>query len=147
MTKKLGLGLILLLAGANLASADDRKDAGSAVNEKEFTLGLIQKEVRIGMSQADLVSAIGSPNILTRDSQGHEAWVYDKIASEAQWKSSGFRAGGGGMGAVGSTVLLGMLSGHNSSDKSTTSQRTLTVVIRFDTDGRVEFFSFHATRF
>jgi hypothetical protein len=146
--KSIGLGTMLVLSGATLSVAAERREEGKpGSGEREFTLGLVQKEVRIGMSQAELVSALGSPNILTRDSNGREAWVYDRIASEAHFKSSGFAAGGGGLGSVGSSLLLGVLRGHNNSERSTTSQRTLTVVIRFDPDGQVESMSFHATRF
>lgn len=147
MTIRIGLGTVLLLTAANLAGAAERRDDRKPASEREFTLGLVQKEVRIGMSQADLVSALGSPNILTRDSQGREAWVYDKLASEARFKSSGLGAGGGALGSAGSTLLLGVLSGHVKDERVSSSQRTLTVVIRFDLEGRVESFSFHATRF
>jgi hypothetical protein len=148
MKREIGLGTILLLAGANLTGAGEpRREATKPVGETEFTLGLVQKEVRIGMSQADLVSALGSPNILTRDSQGRESWVYDKFATEARVKSSGFGASAGGLGNVGSSLLLGVLSGYSRNERAASTQRTLTVVIRFDKDGRVESFSFHASRF
>jgi len=147
MMKEIGLGTVLLLAGANLAGAAQRRDEPKAASERELTLGLVQKEVRIGMSQADLVSALGSPNILTRDSQGRESWVYDKFATEARVKSSGFGAGASGVGSVGSSLLLGILNGYSRDEKAASTQRTLTVVIRFDSDERVESFSFHASRF
>ncbi len=136
--------LVLAMAVAGSAGAEGVK---RGPDDREFTLGLVQKEVRTGMSQADVAASIGSPNILTRDSQGREAWVYDKIATEAQTRSSGFGGGGGGLGAPGTSLLLGVLSGHVRNQKSSSTQRTLTVVIRFGADARVESFSFHATRF
>jgi hypothetical protein len=145
--REIGLGTVLLLAGATLAGAEKRRDEPKPAGEKEFTLGLVQKEVRLGMSQADLVSALGSPNILTRDSQGRESWVYDKFATEARVKSSGFGAGAGGIGGAGSSLLLGVLNGYSRDEKAVSTQRTLTVVIRFDPDGKVESFGFHASRF
>ena len=54
----------------------------SNIPEKELTLGIVQKEIKVGMSQADVISVLGSPNIVTRDSEGRETWVYDKIATE-----------------------------------------------------------------
>ncbi len=146
MIKTIGLGTALLLAACG-ASAAAGGDDTKAAREREFTLGLVQKEVRIGMSQAELVSALGSPNILTRDSQGRESWVYDKIATEVRVKSSGFGGGAGGVDTPGSAVLFGLLSGHRRSERAESSQRTLTVVIRFDVEGRVESFAFHASRF
>jgi hypothetical protein len=145
MMREIGLGTVLLLLGANLAGAEKRQP--KLAEDREFTLGLVQKEVRVGMSQADLVSALGSPNILTRDSPGRESWVYDKFATEARVKSSGFGAGAGGVGSVGSSLLLGVLNGYSTDAKTASTQRTLTVVIRFGPDGRVESFGFHASRF
>ena len=147
MIKRVGLGFVLLLAGAHLAGASERRQEPKATSEREFTLGLVQKEVRVGMSQADLSSALGSPNILTRDSQGRESWVYDKFATEARVTSSGFGGGAGGLGSAGTSLLLGLLNGYKKDEKTVSSQRTLTVVIRFEPDGRVESFSFHASRF
>ena len=145
MTKGIGVGTVLLLAWANGMGAAEREP--KAARESELTLGLVQKEVRIGMSQADLVSALGSPNILTRDSKGREAWVYDRFATEARVTSTGYGGSTGAMAGVGTTLLLGLLSGEMRDEKVVSSQRTLTVVIRFDLDGRVESFAFHSTRF
>lgn len=147
MTRRSGLGTILLLTGATLAVAAERNAPAKTSSESDFTLGLVQKEVRLGMSGADLVSALGSPNILTRDARGRETWVYDRFATEIRVKSSGLGGGGGGMGSAGSSLLLGLLNGHLADEKSVTSQRTLTVVIRFDLEGRVESFAFHSSRF
>jgi hypothetical protein len=146
-TRELGFGAVLLLAAAGLAGAAERGEKAKPSGEREFTLGLVQKEVSIGMSQADLASALGSPSILSRDSQGRECWVYDKLATEARVKASGIGAGASGFGIVGSTLLLGMLNGYTRDEKVVSSQRTLTVVIRFDRDARVESFAFHASRF
>jgi len=136
------------LAATVLAAPAGAEEAGKRKpEERDFTLGLVQKEIRIGMSQADVAAAVGSPNVLTRDDQGREAWVYDKFATEAQLKSSGFGGGGGATGTPGTSLLLGVLSGHVRNQKSSSTQRTLTVVIRFDADARVESLRFHATRF
>jgi hypothetical protein len=79
--------------------------------------------------------------------EGRECWVYDKLATEARVKTSGMGAGAGGIGSAGSTLLLGMLSGYARDEKAVSSQRSLTVVIRFDREARVESFAFHASRF
>ncbi|MEI6127326.1 MAG: hypothetical protein WCQ99_12320, partial [Pseudomonadota bacterium] len=54
-----------------------------SAKEREMTLGIVQKEIRAGMSQATVAEALGSPNIVTRDEDGQETWIYDKIATEA----------------------------------------------------------------
>ena len=147
MTKGIGLGTILILVGAGVAGAADRTGDAKLAREWEFTLGLVQKEVHVGMSQADLVSVLGSPNILTRDSHGRESWVYDKFATEAQVKTSGFGGGAGGIGGAGTSVLFGVLNGYRRNETAVSSQRTLTVVNRCDEDGQVESCAFHSSRF
>lgn len=103
--------------------------------EQQLTVGLVQKEIRAGMSQAEVAEALGSPNIVTRDSDGKETWIYDKIGTEAS-----YRSGGGG----GSILIL---SASHSTSVSQTTQRTLTVIIKFGGDQRVESFTYHASTF
>ncbi len=55
--------------------------------EREMTVGIVQKEIRVGMTQADVAEALGSPNIVTRDSDCNESWIYDKIATEVSYYS------------------------------------------------------------
>lgn len=135
---------LLLLAAAPGAAAAGGPGQAPA-DERAFTLGLVQKELKVGMSQTDVVAALGSPNLVTRNGPGREAWVYDKVASEARVRSTVLGGGAGGMG--GASLILGFLGGHVRDDKSVTTQRTLTVVVRFSADGAVESFSFHASRF
>jgi len=138
-----GLGVALFLAVAAVAGAGEATKPA----EQPFTLGLAQRELKVGLAQAELVAALGSPNILTRDSQGRETWVYDRIATESSAKSNGFGVGAGAVGTTASSLIGGLLSGHSRSETTSTSQRTLTVLVRFDASGRVESFSFHASRF
>lgn len=135
------------LLGSALNATGAEKAAGTAGAEREFTLGLVQRQLRTGMSQTDVVEALGSPNLVTRNGQGREAWVYDRVASEARLTSSGIGAGAGGVGTPGTSLVLGLLSGHRRDERSVTTQRTLTVVVRFDAGGAVESFSFHSSRF
>ena len=100
-----------------------------------MTLGVVQKEIRRGLSQADVAEALGSPNIVTRDSAGLETWVYDKTATEASYSNST---------TYGTILIVGFAQNAGA---SSTSQRTLTVVIKFSTDGKVDTFSYHASRF
>jgi hypothetical protein len=119
------------------------KDASSSA----FTLGMVQKELRAGLSQADVVERLGAPNILTRDGEGREAWVYDKVSSEVEASSGNVGVAGAGTGVAGTFVgLLGISAGKRS-EKARSSQRTLTVVVRFSTAGQVESYSWHDSRF
>lgn len=70
-----------------MTAAQHQLNLGSS-QEREMTLGIVQKEIRVGLSQADVAAALGSPNIVTKDSADKETWVYDKIASEASYSAS-----------------------------------------------------------
>ncbi len=131
--KKIAIACIVLAAFVT-AGCGGKKEP-QAANEKELTLGVVQKEIRPGMSQADVAEALGSPNIVTKDSAGKETWIYDKIASEASYSTSG---------GYWTLILFGM-SGQQGTSRTT--QRTLTVVIKFDKRSNVETLSYHASKF
>jgi outer membrane protein assembly factor BamE (lipoprotein component of BamABCDE complex) len=122
-----------------------------STQEQEMTVGIVQKEIRRGMSQGDVALALGSPNIVSSDSAGKETWIYDKIATEASYSNSrgGLGGLGGILGAPGSVLLLGLGQGdyQKNAGASATTQKTLTVVIKFDDQDRVENATYHSSRF
>ena len=146
MFRTVVVALAVVAVGVVPAGAGDRAKAKETPSSA-FTLGVVQKELRAGLSQADVVERLGAPNILTRDGEGREAWVYDKVSSEIEASSGNVGVAGGGMG-VGSSFmgLLGINAGKRS-DKARSSQRTLTVVVRFSAAGTVETFTWHDSRF
>lgn len=146
MFRNLSVVLVVAVTGVAPAVAGERGKT-KAEASREFTLGVVQKALRPGLSQADVAERLGSPSILTREADGREAWVYDKVSSEVEL--SGASVGVGGLGSgVGSTFwgLLGVGAGKRS-EKATSSQTTLTVVIRFSAAGGVESFTWHVSRF
>ena len=114
-----------------------------AEDSDRVTVGTVQKEVRIGMSGADVASVLGSPNIVTTDSERRETWVYDKISSEVAYSESGGSIVGLIFGGSGGALA----GGSSSAGATSTSQRTLTVVIKFDEQKMVRDFSYHSSRF
>ncbi len=119
-----------------------RDDSGD-----RMTVGKVQKEIRVGMSGAEVAQVLGSPNIVSTDEERREVWIYDKISTETAYSTS--------EGGVASLILVGLtdvflgggggLSG--SSGASSTSQRTLTVIIKFDENKQVRDFAYHTSRF
>lgn len=112
-----------------------------------LSVAKVQREIKIGMSSADVVSALGSPNIVTTDDQRREQWVYDKVATDTVYSSSS-----GGIGAL----ILGFnehgaiapSTGYNqSAGAKSTSQRTLTIIIKFDKQAKVRDFAYHNSSF
>jgi outer membrane protein assembly factor BamE (lipoprotein component of BamABCDE complex) len=139
--RKVITAYILILFSIGCTPAYHQEKLAST-KEREMTVGLVQKEIRVGMSQTEVAEALGSPNIVTRDENGKESWVYDKIASEASYSKSNVSGVGGGGGTTGNTLLLGLISGGYESGASSTTQKTLTVVIKFDQDHLV-----HSSKF
>ena len=137
--------VLVMLAGCQTA-AQHR----SAVQNEEgdrVTVGKVQREIRVGMSSADVIRVLGSPNIVTTDDQRRESWIYDKVATDKAYSTSS-----GGISAlilgVGGGVLGHLTPGvTNSAGASSTSQRTLTIIIKFDANATVRDFAYHASKF
>ena len=119
--------------------------------ERQMTVGTVQREIRQGMSGAEVAEVLGSPNIVTTDGEGREVWIYDKISTDVTYS----RSSGGGIiglliGGISGDVLAGGGAGGSvsrSAGAESTTQRTLTVVIKFDENKRVRDFAYHASRF
>lgn len=127
---------------ANLGSTTDR----------ELTLGLVQKQLHKGLSGAELVQSFGSPNIVTKDENGMETWVYDKIATESSYSNSNQGVGLAADIQTGIDRTAARVSTPNGSvsfgsGASNATQRTLTIVIKFNGQERVESYSYHSTKF
>lgn len=125
---------LLLLASACQSAATHTKAVSDEQTEK-FTLGVVQMKVQKGMSQADVARGLGSPNIVTKDANGREAWIYDKAAREVSYSRD--------QGGV--WLILGAYSKEAGAARST--QRTLTVVIKYDDKGLVDDVTYHSSQF
>lgn len=121
------------------------------VNEQQMTLGIVQRNIKVGTSQTDVALALGSPNIVTQDAEGRETWIYDKVSSITSYGNSGFGVGvgglGGGMGSVGFGGGLGNVAYNKNGGTVQSVQKTLTVVLKFDKNNNVESFSYHMSSF
>lgn len=142
MKYKASFLLFFALVLAGCSPQQHLADVQSAT-DKNLTVGNVQREIKIGMSGAEVAAVLGSPNIVSTDEDRNEVWVYDKISTEVAYsRSSGGIAGlifgpkGGGIGAA-----------SQNSGASSKSQRTLTVIIKFDKDGKVFDFDYHSSRF
>jgi outer membrane protein assembly factor BamE (lipoprotein component of BamABCDE complex) len=138
--------MLPLLAAFALAGCTAQQHAANvraAEDENRLTVGSVQREIRMGMSGAEVAEVLGAPNIVTTDENRNETWIYDRIASDVTYsRSSGtivgliFGSSGGGVGA-----------GTTNSGSTSRTQRTLTVVIRFDENNMVNDFSYHSSQF
>ncbi|MDR3346841.1 MAG: outer membrane protein assembly factor BamE [Campylobacteraceae bacterium] len=125
VSRIVGFVLVLVFLGGCSSLFDPKSD-------EQLTVAKAQKEIKVGMSSAEVIEVMGSPNIISTDSDRREVWVYDKISTQEASKS----ASGG---------LILFFSGRSSS--SAKSQRTLTVIVKFDSEQKVRDVAYHTSSF
>ncbi len=134
-------------------SAQKHRDSIRDDSGDRISVGKVQRSVKVGMSSAAVIETLGSPNIVSTDEQGRESWVYDKISTETVHSTS---SAGGGISAlllgvstgapVGGGLGFGGQSGK-SAGAASTSQRTLTIIIKFNKKGMVRDIAYHSSQF
>lgn len=155
MPKKLRVPALYLaifaLAGCQSAEQHARDVEAANAEANRLTVGTVQREVRVGMSGAEVLTVLGAPNIVTTDDQRREVWTYDKISTQKAYSTS--------TGGVNALVLVGALVGDtlagglgggrysSSTGASSTTQKTLTVIIRYDEQNMVRDFAYHSSTF
>ena len=149
---------------------------GPTVPQSNLTPGKVQQNVAKGMSSTEVVKALGSPNIITKDRTGKTSWVYDKVSTYHSKTNGGlnyvrmnendFVVTGGILGAagavaagiaessfllgVGATVAaIGAITYASTKDdyEYKTEQKTLTIVLDFDENQRLQNFSYMYSSF
>ena len=130
---------------------------GPTVPQSNLTPGKVQQNISKGMSSTEIIQALGSPNIITRDKTGKTSWVYDKVSTYHSKTNGGLNfvrmnandfviAGGvlAGTAAVLKTTgqsnflisaaALGLFTLFNTQEdyEYKTEQKTLTIVLDFD---------------
>lgn len=111
-------------------------------NKGEITLGDVQREIKLGIPKSKVASFIGSPNIVSTE-KNKEVWIYDRISSESSESDASLTAGGAG--PIGAGIGFGLFSGGTKN--STTSSKTLTVIIIFNSNSEVEKIDYHTSRY
>jgi len=106
-----------------------------ALNGEKLTVAAAQKNIRVGMSGSQVIEALGSPNIISTDEEGREVWVYDKISTDQVYSDS---AGG---------WFLGIAGGGGGAGSRSTSQKTLTIIVKFDNEKKVRDLAYHSSSF
>jgi len=114
----------------------------------KVTVGQIQKEIVVGMAGADVITLLGSPNIVTRDKKSKEVWVYDKLSTDFAFSNSGGEVSLMLLGIRSNRQLWGTQAGGGLNSGATrSSQKTLTLIIKMSPKGTVEDFTYHASSF
>jgi len=148
MRKITAIGLtILILFAAGCATAGKHREAVRDDTGDKLTVGTVQKEIKVGMSSADVVSILGSPNMVTTDSKRREVWVYDKVSTERVYSKSSGGVSVLGLIFGGSGGALGGGNYNGDSGAASSTQRTLTIIIKYDEDGLVRDFAYRQSSF
>ena len=129
---------LIILALTVLSSCATTSGGG----DENLTVGNVQREIRMGMSGAEVAEALGSPNIVTTDENRNETWIYDKISTLSVESET--------RGATGTLRFVedwGPIAATSRSNRKSSSQRTLTVIIKFDEFDKVRDFAYHTSRF
>lgn len=129
------IGMTTLLLSLLMITSCASTVNNNSLNEEKMTVAKVQKEIKVGMSSSDVIEILGSPNIITTDSNRRETWVYDKISTQITSSNS----------SLGTWLLVFGASGSKTT--STSSQRTLTIIIKFDEKGLVRDFAYRTSSF
>lgn len=118
---------ILVLTVVSLMGCSARYHAEATQEATNgLTAGEVQRKISVGSSSAAVAEALGSPNVVSTDEDGLQVWVYDKTGTDIAYSGSSW------------FVTSGSVS---------KSQRTITVIVKFDGDQKVRDIKYHQTRF
>ncbi|MEZ4333360.1 MAG: hypothetical protein R3F35_16475 [Myxococcota bacterium] len=123
------IGLLLVAAGGC------RHPAPPSEQPEKLTVGRVQREIQVGMAASEVAEILGSPNIVTTDEQRREVWIYDKVSTENVDTKNSFG---------GSLIILG---GQTSQQQKSRTQKTLTIIIKYDENKLVRDFAYNYSQF
>lgn len=125
-------GVLTVIAAALMLAGCASPPPPAADN---LTVGKVQGEIKVGMDAASVAQILGSPNIVTTDDQRREVWIYDKVSSDRVDTSS----------SIGGSIII--FGGGRSQGTSSSTQRTLTIIIKFDEQKKVRDFAYNYSQF
>jgi len=134
-TRALPLIFGLLAVSGLLALGACRHPEPPAGSPQNLTVGKVQGEIKVGMPASDVAMILGSPNIVTTDEKRREVWIYDKVSSDSVDTKNSFG---------GSIIILG---GGTSQRQRSETQRTLTIIIKYDEEKKVRDFAYNYSQF
>ena len=117
-------------------STSQSTQTAKAPTNNPFTQGNVTLSIKKGKTtQEEILKAFGAPNIVTKDSSDLEVWSYQKFATVSQSsQQDGY-------------VTLVIIGGASSSTRFEQTQRTMTLIIKFDSNNVVKEFSSRSSEF
>lgn len=129
---------LILLTSLLFAGCTNNNSLYTPQTDENITVAKAQNELKSGMSSSKVIEIMGSPNIISTNDKGNEVWVYDKISTQKASQSSSIGAG---------FIPALLIGGNSSNNSSVSSQRTLTIIVKFDDIKKVKDVAYHTSRF
>lgn len=101
------------------------------IETEKITLGSVQSRLHEGSSSAEVIAALGSPNIVATNPDKTETWVYDKMFTETEISASG----------------INLPFSSSVSGAKARSSRTLIVTIKYNKAKTVESIQYRQTSY
>lgn len=127
--------IFLAIAFATIPFISACSTTNYSLNEEKMTVAKAQTEIKIGMPSSAVIEVLGSPNMVTTDTERRETWVYDKVSTNVQSSSSK------------SGVWLLLFAAGSKDVQASSNQRTLTIIVKFDKNGLVRDFAYRTSTF
>jgi outer membrane protein assembly factor BamE (lipoprotein component of BamABCDE complex) len=127
--------LIALAAGTLLVGCLNPQDVHDSVNgddRSKLSVGAVQRSVKVGMTDAQVAEALGSPNIVSTDEEGRNVWIYDRVTTSVRATTAN--------GPL--TLFVGGAAGA-----AERTQTTLTIIVKYDKAGKVRDLAYHSSKF
>jgi len=126
------LTFLIMLSGC--ASSETHRNELASTQERQELKKESQKITK-GMSQNEVKNILGNPDMVTNGKDGEESWVYSKMATEVSLSKD---SGGAGF------LLIG---GGSSAGAEHSTNKTLTVIITFDSNKKVISYKYNENQF
>ena len=128
--------ITVLLAGIAVAGCVQTQTKPVTTRNSELTHGNVQMNIKKGeTTQTQILETFGAPNITSIDASGQEVWTYQRMATVAQSSASS---------SYWTVILAG---GTNTAAGFEQSQRTMTLIIKFDEKKVVSDFRSRSSEF
>ena len=126
---------LMILCAALLAGCLNPQDVHNSVkgdDKATISVGVAQRNIKVGMTSAAVAEVLGSPNIVSTDEESREVWIYDRVTTSVRASAAN--------GPL--TLFVG-----GSAAASERSQSTLTIIVKFDKAGKVRDLAYHTSKF
>ena len=114
-----------------------------------LSLGKVQSQIKKGMNQTEVLEVLGSPNIVTKNSNGDEVWTYDRIGTfQSSSNNASATIGQAQLGRGFWAFLFGGTTNsvQSNSDRNTES-KSLTVIITYNESKVVSDFTYQSLKY